>query len=152
MIFRYLVDIAHVPQVSLRGGVERPKPIAAVRLFGPGGTHVMDGHFDTAADDTVFPLWVSAMIGIDLSQAPDQDITLVGRTGTVRARFAHLELRLTDGRESCQWPALVGFVPVPLRRALLGYAGCLQFFDAQFRGADREATIIPNGTFIGQHF
>jgi len=57
----------------------------------------MDGLFDTAADDTVFPLYVSAMIGLDLSQAPQQDIHLVGRPQTVRARIALVELRLTDG-------------------------------------------------------
>jgi hypothetical protein len=58
----------------------------------------------------------------------------------------------TDGQETCQWTALVGFVPVSLRRALLGYAGCLQFFDGQFRGADCEAVLTPNQAFVGQHF
>jgi hypothetical protein len=153
VIFPYLVDHARVPQVSLGGGVERPRPIAGIRLFGPGGgNYAMDGHFDTAADDTIFPLWISAMIGVDLSQAPEQDVTLVGRPGPVRARFAHVELRLTDGRQTCQWPALVGFVPLALRRALLGYAGSLQFFDGEFRGNDRQAIIIPNRAYSGRRW
>ncbi len=153
MIFRYLVDYARVPQVALGGGVERPKPVVAIRLSGPGGSaYLMDGHLDTAADDTMFPLWISALIGVDLSQAPEQDVTLAGRPSPLRARFAQVELRLTDGQETCQWTALVGFVPVSLRRALLGYAGCLQFFDGQFRGADREVILTPNQAFAGQHF
>ena len=151
MIFRYLIDIAHTPQVALGGGVERPKPVAPIRLFGPGGTHLIDGQFDTASDDTVFPLWVSGMIGVDLSQAPGQNITLAGRPSPVPARFAHVELRLTDGRETCQWLAIVGFVPIPLRRALLGHAGCLQFFDSTFRGHDRQAILVANAAFVGQH-
>ena len=152
MIFPYVVDRARVPQVSLGGGFDRPRPVAAIRLFGPAGTYVMDGRFDTAADDTVFPLWVSAMIGLDLSQAPEQEVHLMVRPQPIRARFAQVELRLTDGRETCQWLALVGFAPLPGRRALLGYAGCLQFFDCQFRGQDREAIVIPNAAFAGQHF
>ena len=42
--------------------------------------------------------------------------------------------------------------PLPGRRALLGYTGCLQFFDCNFRGHDREAVIIPNAAFAGRRF
>jgi len=45
---------------------------------------------------------------------------------------------------------LVGFAPIPLRRALLGHSGCLQFFDANFRGAAREVILLPNADFAGQ--
>ncbi len=153
MIFPYVVDRAHVPQVSLGGGVDRPRPVAAIRLFGPGGaTYMKDGFLDTASDDTVFPTWISAMIGLDLSGAPEQEIHLAARPQPLRVRFAPVELRLTDGRETCHWPALVGFGPLPGRRALLGYVGCLQFFDSTFRGHDREAILVPNAAFTGQHF
>jgi hypothetical protein len=110
----------------------------------------MDGHLDTAADDTVFPLWVSVMIGLDLSRAPEQDIRLVGRAQTARARVSQVELRITDGREACRWSAVVAFVPLPMRRALLGQNGFLQFFDSLFRGADLQAILEPNRTFVGQ--
>jgi hypothetical protein len=33
---------------------------------------------------------------------------------------------------------------------LLGYAGFLQFFDADFRGADREVILTPNRSFPGR--
>jgi hypothetical protein len=153
VIFPYVVDRARVPQIPLGGGVDRPRPVAAIRLFGPGGgTYIIDGRFDTASDDTVFPLWVSAMIGLDVSQAPEQEVHLVARPQPIRVRFAPVELRLSDGTETCQWPALVGFAPIPGRRALLGYTGCLQFFDSTFRGHDREAILVPNAGFAGQHF
>jgi hypothetical protein len=43
-------------------------------------------------------------------------------------------------------------MPVPARRpvpSLLGHAGFLQYFDAEFRGADREVILAPNGSFAG---
>src|SRR5712692_6505958 len=137
MRFPYLVDRARTPQATLAGGMDRPRPILAVKVLGPGGKQMIDGHVDSGSDDTVFPLWVSAMIGLDVSKAPEQDIQLVGRGASFRARIAHVELRISDGRETCQWPAIVAFVPLPMRRALLGHAGFLQFFDSNFRGADR---------------
>ncbi len=150
MRFRYLPDRAKTPQASLAGGVDRPRPVIAVRAIGPGGTYLIDGHLDTAADDTVFPLWLAPFLGVDLSQAAGQDIHLAGRGQPVRGRFLRIELKVTDGTETCQWFAMVGFVSVPLRRALLGYAGFLQFFDADFRGADREVFLTPNPSFPSQ--
>jgi hypothetical protein len=38
----------------------------------------------------------------------------------------------------------------PLRYSLLGHAGFLQFFDAEFRGADQEVVLTPNSSFPGQ--
>jgi hypothetical protein len=147
------VDRARVPQVALRGGVDRPRPVAPIRLFGPtGGTYLVDGFFDTGSDDTMFPLWVSAMIGVDLAQAAEQVVQLAGRSQPIRVRFAPVELLLTDGKETCQWPALVGFAAIPQRRALVGYNGCLQFFDSLFRGAAREFLLTPTSSFVGQHY
>ena len=119
-------------------------------VIGPGGSQAVDGRLDTAADDTVFPLWVLPMIGADPAQAVEQQINLVGRGQPVRARVLPVELRITDGQETYQWPTLVAFAPIALRRALLGYTGFLQFFDADFRGADCEGTLTPNRSFPGR--
>jgi hypothetical protein len=51
---------------------------------------------------------------------------------------------------SLQWNAVVAFVPVALRNPLLGQAGFLQFFNADFRGADREVLLTTNPSFPGQ--
>jgi hypothetical protein len=121
-----------------------------VQILGPAGSRLIDGHLDTGSDDTVFPQWLAPLLGVDLSQASEQDIHLTGRGQSFRAQFLPLELRISDGQETCQWQAIVGFVPLPLRRALLGYAGFLQFFDAEFRGADRQVVLTPNPTFPGR--
>ena len=73
--------------------------------------------------------------------------------GTVLSfRYAHVLLRLADGREAYEWPAIVGFLTSPGKHyALFGQAGFLNFFDVTFRGHDKETIIEPNAAFAGQH-
>ena len=60
---------------------------------------------------------------------------------------------MTGVGEAYQWTAVVGFVDgATLPRPLLGHAGFLQFFDAEFRGADLEVLLIPNRSFPGVRF
>jgi hypothetical protein len=101
---------------------------------------------DTGADDTVFPDWVATTIGVDLSR----DVGLLGR-GVVVCSYLPAELRISDGKgETYEWTAVVGFVQQSLlARPLLGYAGFLQYFDADFRGADCEVILTPNRSFPG---
>jgi hypothetical protein len=147
----YLIDRARVPQPSLRGGRDRPRPVLAVRVIGPGSARILDGLLDSGSDDTIFPAWVGALVGLDLTSIPEHEITLAGRQRPILARFVQVQLRISDGvQETYEWPAIVGFVPVPMRRALLGQAGFLQFFNADFRGADREAILTTNPTFPGR--
>ena len=58
-------------------------------------------------------------------------------------------LRLTDGREFREWPAWVGFTPARLPYPMLGFAGCLQFFDAEFRGGREEVELTVNPLYPG---
>jgi hypothetical protein len=39
--------------------------------------------------------------------------------------------------------------PAPIRYPILGTAGCLQFMDARFRGADLIVELETNPTFAG---
>jgi hypothetical protein len=132
--------------------VLRYRPILAVRLNGPGGGGgaLIDGMLDTGADDTVFPDTLAPRLGLDLSRAERRHVGLVGRR-SIRCDYAPVELRITDGiNETYQWSALVGFIASALlARPLLGYAGFLQFFDAEFRGVDREVVLIPNSSYSG---
>ena len=147
----YLVAQAKSPLPSLGGSLLRARPVLAVRIAGPARSLLLDGLLDTGSDDTVFEEWVAATIGVDLSQAAERQVGLVGRTSLVRCRYAPVELRITDGiRETYQWTTLVGFVSTHLRYSLLGHASCLQFFDAHFRGADREVELTPNSSFCGR--
>ena len=75
----------------------------------------------------------------------------MGRKQPVSCRYAQVELSITDGlTETYQWSAVVGFVSTKLRYALLGYAGFLQFFNADFRGGDQLVVLAPNQTFTGR--
>jgi hypothetical protein len=108
------------------------------------------GCWTPARTITVFEDKIAALIGVDLSHAEERDLGIVERPQPVRCRYAPVPLRITDGLlETYEWTAVVGFVATRLRLALLGYAGFLQYFDAEFRGADREVLLTPNRSFPG---
>jgi hypothetical protein len=89
-------------------------------------------------------------VGLDLTGAEVRDIELMGRPAPVRCRYASVRLQITDGvRETYEWTAIVGFTATRLQYNLLGHGGFLEFFDAEFRGADHEAVLIPNTAFPG---
>lgn len=60
-----------------------------------------------------------------------------------------IELELTDGSAGYQWQANVGFSSAPIKYALLGIRGCLQFFDATFYGKELAVEITINRSFQG---
>jgi hypothetical protein len=149
MIFSYAQVRIRRPAHPLGGRMTRPRPLIQVAMLGPVNTHADLCMLDTGADDTVFPDSVAAVIGVDLTNAPTGEAAGVGLVSTP-IRYAQVTLRLTDGREFCEWPALVGFTAAPLRRPLLGFAGCLQFFDATFRGAREEVELVTNSLYPGR--
>jgi hypothetical protein len=150
VIFPYLPLPTKAPIPSLGGASVRYRPILPTRVFGPLGSRLFDGCLDSASDDTIFPLSVARRLGIDLTGAAQGQAQPVGGH-SVPYLYATVILRLTDGLETCEWTATVGFVDLPLRWALLGHAGYLDFFDVELRGARREVFIKPNHTFPGQH-
>ena len=104
----------------------------------------------TRADDPVLPDWIATAVGLDLIGAEERPIGLAGRA-PLRCRYAPVEIQISDGaHETYCWTAVVGFVDAAvLPRPLLGHAGLLQYFDAEFRGADHEVVLIPNRSFSG---
>jgi hypothetical protein len=105
---------------------------------------------DCGSDDTIFPHWIARRLGINLSGAPQGEAHPIGGTA-IPFPYAAVTLRLTDGIETCEWRAFVGFVDLPLRWALLGNTGTLDFFDVELRGTRREVFINPNSSFAGGH-
>jgi predicted aspartyl protease len=146
--FRYVPLSTASPVWSLDGRSERPRPIIAVALIGPSGMAPCDGLVDTGADDIVFPERLAQGIGIDLTAAPAGASAGVGGA-VVSVRYAQVTLRLTDGQELREWPAKVGFAPLTSNRALLGFAGFLQFFEAIFRGDLEEVELNINSRYPG---
>ena len=104
---------------------------------------------DTGADDTVFTMAEAQLLGLDLSQAPQYTVTGVGSPPYVLA-YAQITLRLTDGKEFREWPAWVGFTSAQMAHPMLGFAGCLQFFDALFHGEREEVELTVNGLYPGK--
>jgi hypothetical protein len=89
-------------------------------------------------------------LGVDLSQAEQRSISLAGRPQPVLCRYFGVHLRISDGIETLEWPATVGFVAARLHYALLGQAGFLQFFSADFDGEAQTVTLTPKPSFPGR--
>jgi hypothetical protein len=136
------------PVWTLGGRQDRPKSLVFVSIVGPTSTDAREGLLDTGADDTVFPEQVATIIGIDLSLAAVGEA--IGMGGVpLQVRYAEVKLRITDGKTFLEWPARVAFTAATMRRPLLGFAGFLQFFDANFRGAREEVELTANHLFPG---
>src|SRR5207247_7225902 len=118
--------------------------------IGPMLLPPIDACVDSAADDTVFPRHLAVRLGIDLTNAPQGEARPAGYA-PLPLLYSRVPLLLTDGFETCEWEAIVGFVAVPLRWVLLGHAGFLEFFDVHLRGARREVILTPNISFPGKH-
>ena len=150
MRISYLPARATAPLPSLGGSLIRSRPVMVVRITGPSRTCLRDGLLDTGSDDTVFEDKIATLIGVDLSQAEERNLGIVGRPQPIRCKYASVQLRITDGlAETYDWTAVVGFVPIRLRYALIGHAGFLKYFDAEFRGDDLQVVLNPNRSFPG---
>jgi hypothetical protein len=134
---------------SLGGRTVRPRPLVEVGVVGPATTRARLALLDTGADDTVFHESLAAVIGIDLSGAPTLSMNVATAGRAVPVRYAPVMLRLTDGQEMREWPAVVAFTPARLVYPMLGFAGCLQFFDANFRGAVEVVELTTNALYPG---
>jgi hypothetical protein len=146
----YVPSHSPTPLPLSGGGFVLPRPIVSVRITGPSNDYLTDCLLDPGADWTVFERPVASQIGLDLAQAQVRTVQLVGRK-PFSCSYAQVLLRITDGiSETYEWPSIVGFVPFALRRPLLGYAGFLQFFDADFHGGDQEVFLTPNRFFPGR--
>jgi hypothetical protein len=148
MRFPYQMTQAVRPAIALGGRWVRPQPLIHVSLVGSATTRPVLGILDTAADDTVFPDYVAARIGLDLSGAPTGSSSGVGRV-PVQLRYAQVKLRVASGGEFREWPALVGFTSLPVRYPMLGFAGFLQFFTSTFHGDREEVELVVNSLYPG---
>ena len=149
LLFPYKQVRIRRPAIALGGRMTRPRPLVQVTLMAPGSVYLAEALLDPGADDTVFPNDAAVQLGIDLSNAPLGEA--VGVTSIpVPIRYAQVTLRLTDGREFCEWTAWVGFMAAPLRQPLLGFAGCLQFFDGDFHGKGEEVELVANSLYPGR--
>jgi hypothetical protein len=150
--FRYMAVPTKKPVPSLSGQQMRFRPVLAVQLSGVGTSQLRDGLLDTGADDTVVSDALATALGVDLSKAEQRSIALAGRPQPLICRYASLRLSISDGNEVFEWAATVGFVSARLHYALLGQAGFLHFFSADFDGESHIVTLTPNASFPGRCF
>jgi hypothetical protein len=148
LVYSYKAIPVGRPIPSLLGRSNRPRPLVSLCVVGPSDRWVGNALLDTGADDTVFPEAIATTIGIDLTNAPQGGASGVAAP-PVSYRYGLVTLRLVAGRERRQWNAWVGFTAAPLRYLLLGFAGCLQFFDANFRGSREEVELTVNANYSG---
>jgi hypothetical protein len=108
--FPYMPVQTKQPVPSLGGKKVRHRPVLAVLLAGTPTPQLRDGLLDTGADDTVFSDAVAAALGVDLSQAEQRSIILAGRPQPILCRYVVVQIRISDGIETFEWPATAGFV------------------------------------------
>jgi len=147
--FAYMTLPLRPGAAALPGIRVRHRPIVPIRVLAPVLLPPFDACIDCASDDTVFPPQWAARLGVNTAAAPKGRAAVVGGA-IVNVSYAPVTLLLSDGYESCQWDTVLAFSAVPMRWALLGHAGFLDFFDVQLLGARREVIINPNAAFAGQ--
>lgn len=102
---------------------------------------------DIGADDTIFPTAIMQLIGA--VALPDRGSRIIWQGKRFTIQYAQVRLFMADDVSTYSWQATVAFTPAPLKYPLLGLAGCLQYFDARFRGADRTVELDANWSYPG---
>jgi hypothetical protein len=146
--FRYHHTPNRRPILTLGGRFVRPRPIIPVSVIGRTGKSTAFGLVDSGADETVFSDDIALAVGIDLTQAPVGIGTAFGQS-RVPLRYAQATLRIETSQEQRQWSAWVGFTSAKIQRPLLGFAGFLQYFDANFQGGLEVLELNVNGLYSG---
>jgi hypothetical protein len=133
----------------MHGAKVRYRPIVPIHIVNPQVLPPIDACIDSAADDTVFPPHLAPRLGINLAAAPTGQARVIGGS-IINLNYVTVTLFLSDGVDAVEWDTVVGFSASPMRWALLGHAGFLEFFDVQLFGASRETVIMPNTAFPGR--
>ena len=128
--------------------IYRYRPIVPVTLVGPANRrHGAYAVLDTGSDDCLFPIGFLVRIGGTPRPETGHHVTWRGSTHPIL--YANISLMLADDTSTYSWPTIAAFTSAPIKFSLLGLAGCLQYFDARFRGADRTVELEANWTYPG---
>ena len=149
--FPYLEEplLRSAPPSLPASSVSRWRPLVPVRVIGPKGDSrlFLRCLVDPGSDDTIFPLDLAALIGIQLGSLRKYSVRWRGQGYTLK--FAAVELELTDSTETWRWPTVIGFSDAPIRYPLLGIAGSLQFMNVTFHGQEQVVTFETNTLYPG---
>jgi hypothetical protein len=132
--------LARNPEVS--------RPVIPLRLTGrTGSKEIPQAYVDTGSVEVMVPLSSTEEIGVHFEDNGTLKMRWKGVPTLVR--FGEVELRMSDGRFTCTWSALVRFIDAELPVPLLGHFGFLQYLNATFRGAKRVLELELNRDFRG---
>lgn len=124
------------------------RPIVTIRVIGPTAEARWDALVDTGADETLFPLSLAEVLGVEL----DHELTseAAGISGDrLKIYYGAVELKIESGQDVIAWRTVVGFVDFGSSRdevIILGHGGCLDFFTAVFDGERAELELLPNSS------
>jgi hypothetical protein len=101
---------------------------------------------DTGAELVVIHDSIAQFIGAEfIPESAGKCRTITGED--FRYRLAAVTLELNSGQESWRWQANVAVTKAALHDPILGFAGCLQYFDAKFFGREHRVELEWNGSY-----
>lgn len=123
------------------------RPVITIRIAGPQAAARWDALVDTGADETLLPLSLSQLLGVDLDGRPtSQAAGISGDKLTIY--YGEVALQISSGNETVEWRDMVGFVEFENADdevIVLGHGACLDYFTATFDGERAELTLQANG-------
>ncbi|MEX0702288.1 MAG: hypothetical protein WD069_09350 [Planctomycetales bacterium] len=149
MKFRYR-RYAIMPSLDFPDGALY-RPEVPLRVIGLDGSEILSALVDTGADVTLLPRSTQNAIGGSIDEAATSRIAGIGGR-EIEVMSGDVTLALECAGETLEWIARVRFIPDESSSdagAILGHAGCLQFFRATFDGHAQDIELLPAPDFPG---
>ena len=146
---KYLQYYPPGPLLSAQGWGYQPRPVVRVEIIGPNQkSTTVTALVDSGSDETVFPKDVADRLGIPLTPVKTAISAHPGLS--YKLWYGPVALSISDGLVTRTWDATVAFTDAQFHIPfVLGYAGCLQYFDVTFRGRAEELELHRNSTYPG---
>jgi hypothetical protein len=139
-----------VPSPTVPSGILH-RPEVPLRIIGTSGALALWALVDAGSDDTLFPLSVGQMIGATMDATQTWKVEGIGGQA-VPIVLGEVVLELSDGTQTLRWPAKIGLVSFAAPQdeiALVGHAGCLDYFRVTYDGHLRTLEIEMTPAFPG---
>lgn len=125
------------------------RPVVTLGIVGATAEGKWDALVDTGADETLLPMSLARVLGVNLDPSLTSRATDV--SGNILAiSYGEVVLRIESGSEVISWRTAVGFVEFDSaseEMVILGHGGCLDYFTATFDGQNAELELTPNADF-----
>lgn len=122
------------------------RPVITIRIIGPKSEARWDALVDTGPDETLFPISLADVLGVELHQQLTSEAAGISG-GRLKIVYGEIEIRIERDQEAFSWKTIVGFVDFGSADdevIILGHGGCLDYFAATFDGEQAELELVPN--------